>query len=323
MLCSNGEAMTNDATTPKKTSPRRSWWRSRWLMPVRIYLVLLVMLAVFQRSLIYHPQQIDDVLPIDAGFAASQVHEVTVTADDGTTLNGWFHPAGGRDCTNAAEYGEHLRSGRAVAVVFCGNAGHRGHREDVLRLFSVLDVDTLIFDYRGYGDNDGSPSETAILADSRAIWRHVTQEQQVAPERMIIFGESLGGGVATQLAAHACRSGEIPRALVLQATFSSLVDAAGFHYPWLPVRWLLLDRFDSEAVIPDVTCPLLHLHGTADEIVPFALGQRLFSQVPLESQTGVPKQFVELPGIGHNNIDRSEVSEYGRALSDFLKQISP
>lgn len=315
--------MTNNDTTPVEPPRRRPWWRSHWLMPVRIYLVLLVMLAVFQRSLIYHPHQVEAVRPIDGGFVDSQVYEVTVLADDGTALHGWYHPAGARSCVSDAEYSEHLQSDRPVVIVFCGNAGHRGHRDDVLRLFSALGVDTLIFDYRGYGDNQGSPSESAILADSRAIWRHVTQEKQVAPERMIIFGESLGGGVATQLAAHACRSGEVPRALVLQATFSSLVDAAGYHYPWLPVRWLLLDRFDSQAVVPEVSCPLLHLHGTADEVVPFQLGQQLFARAPQASHTGVPKQFVELPNIGHNNIDRSEFSEYGRAISDFLKQISP
>ncbi len=309
-------------TTEDKPPAKRAWWQSPWLLPIYIYLVLLCMLAVFQRSLIYYPRRVDVISPIDAGLPETHVHEVSVTSDDGTVLHGWFLPAGGRTCVDDAQYAEHLGSGRMVAVIFCGNAGHRGYRGDVMTLFSSQEVDTLIFDYRGSGTNDGSPRESAIIADSRAIWRHVTQEQQVAPERMIIFGESLGGGVATQLAAYACRNGEMPRALVLQATFTSLVDAAGHHYPWLPVRWLLVDRFESDAVIPDVSCPLLHLHGTSDEVVPFSLGQRLFDCAPETSQAGLAKEFVELPGIGHNNIDRSKDSKYGRAVADFLRQIS-
>lgn len=312
--------MSNDDSATPARSRLRKW---RWLIgPISIYLVICIMLATFQRSLIYLPRRVEAVTPVESGLHDAQVYDVTVAAADGLPLHGWFVPAGGSVCTSGEEYDAHLASGRPVAVVFCGNAGHRGYRGDILALFSVLDVDALIFDYRGYGNNSGSPSEAALISDAQAIWRYLTDARDVAPERIIVFGESLGGGVATQLAAHASRQGETPRALVVQATFSSLVDAASYHYPWLPVRWLLIDRFESTAAMPDVTCPILHVHGTADEIVPFSLGQQLFAAAPAESRTGVPKRFVELPGVGHNNINRAPFSEFGQAVASFLNQIS-
>jgi fermentation-respiration switch protein FrsA (DUF1100 family) len=246
---------------------------------------------------------------------------VSVATADGVALHGWFLPAGGRECRDEAEYAQHLHSDRPVAVVFCGNAGHRGYRGDILQLFSQLGVDAYIFDYRGYGSNEGFPSEAALISDCRAIWDYLTQDQEINPGRIVIFGESLGGGVATQLAAQVCRNDQLPRALVLQASFSSLVDAAGHHYPWLPVSWLMIDRFESAEAITDVRCPILHVHGTQDEIVPIGLGRRLFDRALPESADGVAKRFVELPETGHNDIDRTKFSPYGLALSNFLNQI--
>ncbi len=279
------------------------------------------MLATFQRSLIYHPYRVTRVTPESAQLSAARVFEIQVEADDGVKLHGWFLPAGGRTCLNQDNYLQHLGSGRRVAIVFCGNAGHRGYRGDILELFSKLDIDTYIFDYRGYGSNEGSPSESAIIADSRALWRYLTRQRNIEPQRIVIFGESLGGGVATQLASHACREDQMPHALLLQATFSSLVDAAGYHYPWLPVGWLMADRFESVKAIATVRCPILHVHGTDDTIVPLKLGQRLFHHAPSESDSGHAKQFVELPETGHNDIDRSRLSKFGAAVANFLNQI--
>lgn len=310
--------MTNEETTQAKR-PRR-WWRMI-VLPAGIYLGILLMLTTFQRTLIYHPHRVAAVTPETAGLSAAQVHDVQVTADDAVVLHGWFLPGGGRECGDEDDYVRHLQSGRQVALVFCGNAGHRGNRGDILRLFSQLDVDAYVFDYRGYGSNAGSPSETALISDGRTIWRYLTEQRSIAPGRIVIFGESLGGGVATQLAAHICRDGQRPHALVLQATFSSLVDAAGHHYPWLPVGWLMADRFESAEAISDVRCPILHLHGTGDTIVPLRLGRRLFDRAPPESEAGIAKQFVELPGTGHNDIERSLFSAYGKAMTIFLNQI--
>ena len=286
-----------------------------------LYLSLLLLLYLMQRSLIYHPARVSPVPPESAGLMFGRFHPVAVTAGDGLALNGWFVPGGARVCSSEDEYLEHLSEGQTLAIVFCGNAGHRGNRGDVLELLTQYDVDAFIFDYRGYGDNDGSPSEQALIGDAWAIWQHLVEEHHVAPERIVIFGESLGGGVATQLAAHACREGQVPGGLIVQASFSSLVETAGYHSPWLPVGWLLQDRFESSAVMPDVRCPYLHLHGTEDRIVPYHLGRRLFATAPGESARGVAKRFVELPGIGHNNIDRTRQSQYGRSLGEFFSQI--
>ena len=310
--------MTNEETTPAKR-PRR-WWRVI-VLPAGIYVGILVMLTTFQRSLIYYPHRVAAVTPDTAGLSAAQVHEVQVAADDSVVLHGWFLPGGGRACGDEDEYLRHLQSGRQVALVFCGNAGHRGYRGDILQLFSHLEIDAYVFDYRGYGSTEGSPSEAALISDSQAIWSYLTEQRSIDPGRILIFGESLGGSVATQLAAHICRNGQRPRALVLQATFSSLVDAAGYHYPWVPVSWLLADRFESAEAISDVQCPILHLHGTGDTIVPLRLGRRLFDRAPPASEAGIAKRFVELPETGHNDIERSNFSSFGKALAIFLNQI--
>lgn len=291
-----------------------------WL-PVIVYLGVVLMLASLQRSLIYHPHRVTPV-PLDiAGLTPQRLHNLTVSAEDGLTLNGWFVPANGGFCLNDADFTNHLKQGRPVAIIFCGNAGHRGYRGDLLKLFTHLGVDAFIFDYRGYGDNAGEPSELAIRDDARAIWRHLTDRCRIKAERIVIFGESLGGGVATQLAAAVCGAGQNPRALIIQASFSSLVETAGHHYPWLPVSWVLQDRFESNSVISKVRCPYLHLHGSNDRIVPFQLGRRLFEAAPKQSASGISKQFVELSGIGHNDIDRTRGSLYGRSVRDFLGQI--
>jgi fermentation-respiration switch protein FrsA (DUF1100 family) len=216
-------------------------------------------------------------------------------SSDGVRLNGWF-----------------AQSPRPRAVVlYChGNAGNVTDRRSVLQLFrDRLNSSILVFDYRGYGRSTGTPSELGVLADARSA-RHWLANRAGVPEREItLVGNSLGGGVAVDLAA---RDGA--RGLILENTFTSLPDVAAAHFKAFPVRWMMRTRLDSLSKIPDYRGPLLQTHGDADGVIPFRLGQRLFEA------GNEPKQFVAIPGGDHND---PPTSDYLQALDLFLASLPP
>ena len=216
--------------------------------------------------------------------------DASFQADDGTKLHGWYvaHP-----------------SPRGVALFCHGNAGNVTVLSDTLRVLNERHrLTVMTFDYRGYGRSDGKPSEQGILQDARAARRWLA-ERTGTPERdIIIMGQSLGGAVAVDLA-----SQDGARALVLASTFTSLPDAATSHVPWLLPRWNMTMRMDSLAKIRQYPGPVLISHGDADEVIPFAQGQKLYEAAP------GPKQFFREPGGRHND-PRSE--EYRATFEEFL-----
>ena len=180
----------------------------------------------------------------------------------------------------------------------------------------------MIFDYRGYGDNPGKPSEANFLRDARVIWDYATKELNVPARRIVLYGESLGAGSAVRLAGDLSAEGIEPGGLVVQSSFNSLIDAGRHHFPILPVSLILIDRFDSERHITSVTCPILQLHGARDQIVPLQLGQKLFATAPDKSSSGIAKRQVILPNADHNDVygpDRPLVVD---ELKRFLKEVS-
>lgn len=278
------------------------------------YLCIALMLGLLQRSLIYHPTCETVIHPEDSGLPAGAVHTVTVKTDDGLELRGWHVLADGYQARTREECNRQLASGQWLVLYFHGNAGNRMLRVDDCRDFTRLGMNVFLFDYRGYGDNSGSPSETALLADARTIWRYATADRHVEPRHILIYGESLGGGVAVRLAAELCREQTLPGGLILNSTFSSLTDAASWHYPWFPVRLMLRDRFPSVEHIPSVRCPILQIHGAKDRIVPLELGHRLFAAATDTSSNGIEKQFIVLPMAGHNDIPVDSFQEAIRGL---------
>ena len=209
--------------------------------------------------------------------------------------------------------------GRGLVLFFPGNAGDRRNRNLDCSDLADMGLDVFLFDYRGYGDNPGSPSEEKLAADARSVWRFATETCRVPPEQILLYGESLGGAVATRLAAERSEAGTPPAALVLCATFPSLVDVGAWHYPWLPVRLVLLDRYPSQARIASVTCPVLQVHGTDDDIVPLELARKLFAATPERSADGIANRFVEVPDVGHNDIG---VSNFRAAIGEMLGRIA-
>lgn len=313
--------MTDPPANPEAAPRPKGRGRfSRWTRSVLIYVVVpycsvVAMVGAFQRKLIYFPRRVERVDVAQAPLPRGQVHAVSTVAADGQKLNGWHLLPDGRTARDEAECSQALAAGGLVALYFYGNAGSRVDDVYGCRDLTALGCHVFLFDYRGYGDNDGTPSERGLAADARAIWDYAVTTRGVPPERILLVGQSLGGAVAVRLAAEACDEGSPPAGLIVTATFTSLVDVARWHYPWLPVRWLLVDVYPSVERIGRVTCPLLFLHGTRDDIVPPEIGRRLFEAAPAASERGIAKRFVEIEGSGHNDISRGQ---FRRGVREFL-----
>jgi hypothetical protein len=304
--------MASDQPDRQTPSPRRRSWgrfllRSAVLYLLTPYLAVIAVMTAFQRQLIYQPSKTGRLLAQDVSSPHSVVDDVQIIVANGLALHGWrFY----------AEADVH-EPGKLLVLYFPGNAGCRRHRLDDCRDFTRLGCDVLLFDYRGYGENGGSPSEENLADDARLVWNFATQDLGFPPDRLVLFGESLGGAVATRLAAERSQAGAPPAALILNSTFSSLGDAVAWHYPAFPFRYLLFDRFPSVDRMSQVKCPVLQFHGTADEIVPFPLGRRLFDAAP-RSANGVDSRFVAIADGQHNFISMGDM--HG-AVSDLLIQL--
>ena len=267
----------------------------RIVRPVLLAVALLLVLPVlFEKSLIYHPSREHDVSARGLGLA----HEsVALTAEDGVRLDALFLPA---------------KDSRVTVLFTHGNAGNLSHRLDrTIFLQGRLGADVLLFDYRGYGRSEGSPDEEGTYRDARAAYRWLTEERKIPPDRLVLFGESLGSAVALDLAlSRPCR------ALVLEAPFTSVPDMARVVLPFFP-RSFVRTQYDNLGKIPRLRVPLLVLHGERDEVVPFAQGRRLFEAAP------EPKRFFPVPGAGHNDAYLVGGDAYWRAVADFLETASP
>jgi fermentation-respiration switch protein FrsA (DUF1100 family) len=227
-----------------------------------------------QRRLIYFPSR----GPVPSAAAVlPNGRDVVIDTEDGIRLDAWYFPI----------------AGKPPAVLVCsGNGGDRSGRAALAVALNRMGLSVLLFDYRGYAGNPGRPSEDGLAADARAAQAWLAAQPEVDPQRIAYFGESLGAAVAIGLAME-----RPPAALVLRSPFTSLADVAAVHYPWLPARRLLLDRYPSIERIGSVTAPLLVIAGDRDEIVPESLSRRLYDAA------GEPKRYVVIPGAGHNDPD--------------------
>ncbi|PTQ77661.1 hypothetical protein C8R26_1065 [Nitrosomonas oligotropha] len=234
------------------------------------YVVIVLLVYFGQSRLVYFPEKQLSNTPGAVGLDYSSVN---IPTSDGETLHGWWMP---------------VPDAKGTVLFFHGNAGNISHRINYLTMFKRLGYDTLLFDYRGYGQSSGTPSESGTYLDAQAAWHYLTATKEIAPERIVLFGESLGGAVAAWLATR-----EKPGLLVLASTFTSVPELAGEIYPFLPVRWISRFAYNTLASLQSVSCPVFIAHSPQDDIVPFHHSERLFQTAP------EPKQFLPLEG-GHN-----------------------
>lgn len=247
---------------------RRRWFQV-FVVPLIVVAALLGAAWLGQRHLIYYPgRAVPAVETVLSGWS-----EVTLTTDDGLQLGAWYRPP---------------PEGRPLVVVFHGNAGTRADRADLGSGLAAAGLGVLLVDYRGYGGNPGSPSEEGLAIDARAAWQFATDRAR--GHSVVLFGESLGSGVAVALAT------ERPvAALILRSPFTSMPDVARVHYPFLPTDMLLRDQFRSADRIGAIDTPVLVVAGSADSIVPVEQSRRLFDLAR------EPKRLVIVDGADHND----------------------
>lgn len=243
---------------------------------------------LLQPSMLFYPYKDLDAIPTDWGLAYENVELVT---SDNIRLHGWYLPS---------------KNAKQVALFFHGNGGNISHRGDSLKIFHELGLNVLIIDYRGYGLSEGKLSEQGLYRDAMAAWQYLVNKRGYKANDIILFGRSLGGSVATQLASQVK-----PRALIIESCFSSVRDMASRMMPLVSKLIYLRYSLDTEHTISKVNLPVLVMHSPDDEIIPFQLGQKIFTAA------NSPKYFYELRG-GHNDGFMVSMPMYKEVIKTFL-----
>lgn len=236
-----------------------------------IYLMYVAVLFVFQRNFIYFPFQTRLEPEV---FGLSDVKPITLHTADGLSLLAWYRPA---------------KKDKPTMLYFHGNAGHIGSRGFLIKPYLEQGYGMLLTTYRGYSQNPGKPTEQGLYQDARAAMAFLNA-QHIPARCIYVIGESLGSGVAVQIATEYPVGG-----VILQSPFTSLADVGQAHYFYIPVKWLLKDRFDSLSKIKNVHAPLLIVHGENDAVIPIKFGRKLFEAA------NEPKQ-LQVVSAGHNNV---------------------
>ena len=261
---------------------------------VMVYAALVLFMAATQSRQIFLPSTILMTTPAEHGMV---FEDVWLRTEDGVRLHGWWLP---------------VPEARGTLLFLHGNAGNIGHRVESIRIFSELGLSVLIIDYRGYGQSEGQPSELGLYADARAAWAWLREVQALEPHQIVVFGRSLGSGVAARLAAELSPT-EAPAAVMLESAFTSLADLGAELMPWLPVRLVLRHRFDTLDAITHVTAPVLIIHSRYDELIPFLHGERVFAAA------SEPRALLEIAG-GHNDGFLRSRGHYTQGIDQFLRE---
>jgi len=243
-----------------------------------------------QPDMVFFP--IKDLHDAPGNWGMSYENVNLVTHDGEANLHGWYIPA---------------QNATRTVLFFHGNAGNISQRGESLKIFYSLGVNVFIIDYRGYGSSTGKPSEQGIYDDARSAWDYLVDERKIAPDTIIIFGRSLGGIVATQLASEVSAAG-----LVVESSFSSARDVARHLMPYLSYLVVLRFSLNAEDTIRKVKLPVLVMHSPADDMIPFQMGKKIFDAA------NEPKTFQELRG-NHNSGFVESQPEYQKVLLQFIQ----
>lgn len=258
------------------------------------YVLLALMLYLLQGKMVFlanMPSRELTASPKDIGL---EFENITLTTSDEERLHGWFVPAD---------------SARGVVLFFHGNAGNISHRLDSIAIFNRLGLDTLIIDYRGYGESSGKPSEQGTYLDAQAAWDYLVSERGVSAERIIIFGRSLGGAVGAWLG-----SQRRPAAVIIESSFSSGVEMANRLYPFLPASLITRLRYPVVEYASRLQSPVLVVHSRDDEIIPFEMAEKIFLAVNQR------KAFLQLRG-DHNAGFYISREQYIPGLDEFIESV--
>lgn len=244
-----------------------------------------------ENHVVFYPVSKMVASPKDEGLAYK---EVSFFAQDGTRLQGWLFPLPGE---------------APIVVHFHGNAENISHCLQFAQNLLTQGIEVFLVDYRGYGKSVGSPSEQGIYLDGDAAYRYLAEQEEYQPERIVLFGRSLGGAVAIEVA----RRREI-RALIVESAFTSTREMAKTMFPFCLIAPVLPVRYDNIGKIAAVKAPKLFIHSADDEIVPFTMGRALFEAAP------PPKYFFPLKDVGHNDSYLIEGEKYFRSIANFVRE---
>jgi len=269
--------------------------RSLVIAAASALLIWTIVLMIFEEKFIYFPQK----YPRGAYEQAHSIpglRDCWITTEDSVKIHAWFATA---------------ESAKATLVVSHGNAGNISHRYLLLRSLQRHGFNVLMYDYRGYGRSEGTPTEEGIYKDGLAAYDYAVSLPEVKPGRVILWGTSLGGAVAIDVATHRHAAG-----LILESTFSSAKDVARVVYPFLPVQFFMHTKLNSIEKIKTLEVPVLVIHGAHDSIVPIGLGRKLFNAA------NEPKDFYEIPNADHNDTFFMGGDEYFSRVDRFVASIT-
>jgi fermentation-respiration switch protein FrsA (DUF1100 family) len=255
-----------------------------------IYIIITVIVYIGQKRMIFYPVREIAATPENIGL---QFEDVILRTKDNVNISAWYIPA---------------TQERAV-ILFChGNAGNNSHRLDSIRIFHDLNLSVLIFDYRGYGKSEGSPTEEGTYLDAEVALDYLINVKHIHPEKVILFGRSLGGAVAAEVALR-----HKVGALIIESGFTSVPELGCKYFPFLPVK--LLSRYSYATVnkVSKINTPKLFIHSPHDEIIPFKYGRALYENASL------PKEFLEIKG-DHNYGFLVSGSIYRDGLNRFISK---
>ena len=254
------------------------------------YIILVALIFIFQTKLIYFPSADVDVNPKTVGL---EYESIIFESDDKTKLHAWYIPK---------------KDAKTTLFFLHGNGGNISHRLDSIKLFNSLGMNVFIFDYRGYGNSEGSANEQNTYDDAKSAWNYLLKSKNIKDENVIIFGRSLGGAIAAKLGSELK-----PKAVILESTFTTVKEFASDVYPFLP-GFLIHFKYETTKYLKDIDCPILIVHSEDDNIIPFKYGEAVFKNA------NEPKTFVKIKG-DHNYGFIESKHIYVPALKNFLQEI--